>query len=186
MGELIDLNSSQWCENIKTTKKRKMLIGHQSEVIYCGETGRQSYNNFAQPRFIDKQRPNQEFDDSGFGQGQDDLNRSNGYTTAQHTHFGEDSQDTISQPVYHPSRPTYHAPHLVQQSYHVDNQSNRTEFNFSYPHQPLHSRPQQQQHQQRLHQNQKNNNWASVFKIRTSIIKIKSIRWRRPDPLLAR
>ena len=65
-----------------------MLIGHQSEVIYCGETGRQSYNSkqrnadrftnhdasdFAQPRFIDKQRPNQEFDDSGFGQGKKHL-----------------------------------------------------------------------------------------------------------------
>jgi hypothetical protein len=91
--------------------------------------------------------------------GQDDLNRSKGYVTAQHTHFGEDSQDTISHQVYHPSRPNYHAAHHVQQSYHVDNPSNRTEFNFSYPNQPLHSRPEQQQHQQRFHQNQKINSY---------------------------
>lgn len=65
-----------------------MLIRHQSEVIYCGETG-QSYNSkqrnafslthhrasdFAQPRFIDKHRTNHEFDDSGFGQGKLDYN----------------------------------------------------------------------------------------------------------------
>jgi hypothetical protein len=35
--------------------------------------GGQNYD-FAQPRFIDKQRTNHEFDDSGFGQGKYHLN----------------------------------------------------------------------------------------------------------------
>ena len=72
-----------------------MMLSHVNQNIYCGETGgsyRATYqqhqektgllttsgrllqvlsttSDFAQPRLIDKQRLNNEFDDSGFGQG---------------------------------------------------------------------------------------------------------------------
>ena len=69
------------------------MLSHVNQGIYCGETGgsyRATYHqqlektgllttngrlflssasDFAQPRLIDKQRLNNEFDDSGFGQG---------------------------------------------------------------------------------------------------------------------
>ena len=192
--ELIDLNSSQWCENIKRRKNGKcwsdinpkwyivvklagraitvnretltalLITTLQTLPNHVSSTNSARIKSLTILDLVKVRNTLCTVNLWGYS-GQDDLNRSNGYTTAQHTHFGEDSQDTISQPVYHPSRPTYHAPHLVQQSYHVDNQSNRTEFNFSYPHQPLHSRPQQQQHQQRFHQNQKNNNSYQVILI---------------------
>lgn len=107
-------------------------------LIETGDTGfRDTY--FAAPRYIDKAHANNELDlldDSGYGPG-DELNRSNGLV-AQHTHFGEDSDDITRHQIFHQPNQIYRQPQRHQHHHHYnqDFSFEQSNFNFSNNHRP--------------------------------------------------